>query len=180
MNTVTTGGTCFQVSINFQEIKGIPRPHFTGKEKAILQALKLRRGKVCTLQMFAAEMYPGKIGRNLPGQKIMDVMINRIRKKLCKFESPDSIDTVWGRGFRLGKPEPSVLSKYIPAELQSVDRWTPQRKEEVLLLIKKLKSPKAVFDFFTDLSQEELTEWRELYKESDRSSLRATRAWRNA
>lgn len=180
MNRITTGGICFQVGVNLQEIKGIPRPHFTKKQKSMLQALEARRGKVCTLQMLAAELYPGKVECNLPGQKIIDVMISKIRKKLREVESSVTIDTVWGRGFRLGQPEPSVLSKYIPAELQSVARWTPQRKEDVLLLVENLESQKAVFDFFTDLSREELSEWRELYKENGRSSLRSTRAWLSA
>lgn len=179
MNTLRIGGICLQASPYFQKITGIPHPHFTKKEKTIWHALKERHGKVCTVHMLAEELYPGKLGRHLPGQKVVDVMISKIRKKLRTFGLPDPIQTIWGRGYRLGEPEQPVLSEHISAELQSINRWTPKTKEYVLSLITDLKSQRAILAYFTDLSAEELYEWRRLYQNGGSRALRTTCAWLN-
>ena len=163
------------------DIKGkLKKPlKLTKTEARILRTIFERPGTVCTPRMIAAGIYPGKNAHNLPEQKIIDVYICGIRKKLRTSELPDPITNVWGRGYRFGEAKPAIVSDLIPPELRKPARWYTQRKEEVLSRITDLASQRAMFDFFTDLSEEELHEWWCLYQENGGMSLRSTRAWLN-
>ena len=182
MITASYGGTHFNISSDFDatlKIEGHTHilPHFSRTERKILRVLIENAGRVSTPRMFAAELYPGKPGSMLPDQKTLDVMVCHTRKKICKARLPDPITTVWGRGYRFGDAAPSVPSELIPPELQTTIRWVPQRKLEVMNLIKSVEDQRTVQNFFTDLSIAELGEWRGLYRKGGLRALTAIRAW---
>ena len=81
--------------------------HLTGKEYQMLELLSLRKGTTLTKEMFLNHLYGGM---DEPELKIIDVFICKLRKKLNTATDGDNyIETVWGRGYVLRDPEPSVM-----------------------------------------------------------------------
>ncbi|MEP5762869.1 MAG: response regulator transcription factor [Litoreibacter sp.] len=80
--------------------------HLTGKEYQMLELLSLRKGTTLTKEMFLNHLYGGM---DEPELKIIDVFICKLRKKLAKATGGDNhIETVWGRGYVLRDPQPSI------------------------------------------------------------------------
>ncbi len=77
--------------------------HLTGKEYGILELLALRKGSTLTKEQFLNHLYGGM---DEPEQKIIDVFVCKLRKKLQDASSGQNyIETVWGRGYVLRDPE---------------------------------------------------------------------------
>ncbi len=77
--------------------------HLTGKEYGILELLALRKGSTLTKEMFLNHLYGGM---DEPEQKIIDVFVCKLRKKLQEASGGiNYIETVWGRGYVLRDPE---------------------------------------------------------------------------
>lgn len=82
--------------------------HLTVKEYGILELLALRKGTTLAKEQFLSHLYNGI---DEPELKIIDVFICKLRKKLADMSDGENyIDTVWGRGYVLRDPEPSVSS----------------------------------------------------------------------
>jgi len=85
--------------------------HLTGKEYQMLELLALRKGTTLTKEMFIDNLYGGM---DEPAQKIIDVFMCKLRKKLANASGgKDYIETVWGRGYVLRQPtdeEPAKIS----------------------------------------------------------------------
>ena len=80
--------------------------HLTGKEYQMLELLSLRKGTTLTKEMFLNHLYGGM---DEPELKIIDVFICKLRKKLSQATGGENyIETVWGRGYVLRDPEPSL------------------------------------------------------------------------
>jgi len=76
--------------------------HLTGKEYAILELLTLRKGITVTKEMLLNHLYGGT---DEPEQKIIDVFVCKLRKKLAQATGGDHyIETWWGRGYMLRNP----------------------------------------------------------------------------
>ena len=67
----------------------------TWKEYQIMEILMLRAGKTCSKGMILNHLYGGF---DDPEEKIVDVFMCKLRKKLAAAGAPDAIETVWGRG----------------------------------------------------------------------------------
>lgn len=95
------------------------RVHVTGKEYAMLELLSLRKGTTLTKEMFLNHLYGGM---DEPEQKIIDVFICKLRRKLSNATGGDNyIETVWGRGYVLRDPvgeEPSVDAPTVQSQDQ--------------------------------------------------------------
>ncbi len=78
------------------EIDGQPL-HVTAKEYSILELLALRKGMTLSKETFLDHLYGGM---DEPEQKIIDVFICKLRKKIAAI-APDAhnIQTVWGHGY---------------------------------------------------------------------------------
>ena len=82
-------------------INGTP-VHLTGREYQMLQLLSLRKGMTMSKEMFLNHLYGGM---DEPEQKIIDVFICKLRKKLANASGGKNyIETVWGRGYVLRQP----------------------------------------------------------------------------
>lgn len=96
-----------RLSINLQtrtaEIDSIPL-RLTGKEYAILELLMLKRGYTLSKESFLTHLYDERSEE--PAQKIVDVFMCKLRRKLEKaLNSKESyIETIWGRGYMLVNP----------------------------------------------------------------------------
>jgi two-component system, cell cycle response regulator CtrA len=79
------------------------RVHLTGKEYQMLELLSLRQGTTLSKEMFLNNLYGGM---DEPEMKIIDVFICKLRKKLAAATGGKHvIETVWGRGYVVRKPE---------------------------------------------------------------------------
>ncbi|MGH1483253.1 MAG: response regulator transcription factor [Geminicoccales bacterium] len=73
--------------------------HVTAKEYGILELLALRRGMTLTKETFLDHLYGGM---DEPEQKIIDVFICKLRKKIAAVSGHHTaIRTIWGRGYTL-------------------------------------------------------------------------------
>ena len=77
--------------------------HLTQREYQVLELLWVHKGQTLTKQMILNHLYGGTYE---PGQKVIDVFICRIRKKLRATIGNDYIETAWGRGYMLPDPNP--------------------------------------------------------------------------
>ena len=77
----------------------------TTKEYRMLELLAMRQGTPITKDMFLSHLYGGM---DEPDQKIIDVFVCKLRKKLMQASGGrDYIETICGRGYVLRNPEPS-------------------------------------------------------------------------
>ena len=87
------------------------RVHLTLKEYQMLELLCLRKGVTLSKEMFLNYLYGGM---DEPEQKIIDVFMCKLRKKLANASGgKEYIETVWGRGYMLRPPideEPATIS----------------------------------------------------------------------
>jgi two-component system cell cycle response regulator CtrA len=75
------------------------RVHLTAKEYAILELLALRKGTLVTRDTLFKSLYDGSTE---PEQKIIDVFISKLRKKLREASRGEKfIDTIGRRGYAL-------------------------------------------------------------------------------
>jgi len=97
-SVIRTGRMVIDLAARSVEIDGKPL-HVTPKEYGILELLSLRRGKTLTKEMFLDHLYGGM---DEPEQKIVDVFICKLRKKIAALTGDDhAIQTVWGQGYVL-------------------------------------------------------------------------------
>lgn len=94
-----------QLNLDNQSIEARGHPlELTGKEYQILAFLILRKGATVTKGNFLNRLYTGL---DEPEEKIIDVFMCKIRKKLVEMlgeEGKNYIETIWGRGYVLRDP----------------------------------------------------------------------------
>jgi two-component system cell cycle response regulator CtrA len=99
---IKTGRLVVHLGTRTVEVDGKPL-HLTGKEYAILELLSLHKGTTLTKEMFLDHLYGGMYE---PELKIIDVFVCKLRKKLAAATNGEKyIETVWGRGYVLRKPQ---------------------------------------------------------------------------
>ena len=100
-SVIQTGDLVVNLDAKIVEVNGA-RVHLTGKEYQIIELLSLRRGVTQTKEMLLNHLYGGL---DEPQQKILDVFVCKLRKKLANASSDKNyIETVWGRGYVLRQP----------------------------------------------------------------------------
>jgi len=103
---IKTGPVMVNLDAKTVEVDGAS-VHLTGKEYQMLELLSLRKGTTLTKEMFLNHLYGGM---DEPELKIIDVFICKLRKKLAVVTDGENfIETVWGRGYVLRDPVPSVV-----------------------------------------------------------------------
>lgn len=99
---IRVGRLAVDVSTKTVEIDGKPLKATT-KEYGILELLALRRGMTLTKENFLDHLYGGM---DEPEQKIIDVFICKLRKKIAALSGDQqAIKTIWGRGYVLDDAE---------------------------------------------------------------------------
>ncbi|MXP62882.1 response regulator transcription factor [Roseomonas sp. M0104] len=78
----------------------------TCREFDVLEMLMLRRGTLLTKEHFMARSYGAEDG---PDQRILDVFVCKLRRKLAAAGSAEIVRTIWGRGYVLEEPTPAAL-----------------------------------------------------------------------
>ena len=101
---IRIGRLAVDLSAKTVEIDGHPLKA-TAKEYGILELLALRRGMTLTKENFLDHLYGGM---DEPEQKIIDVFICKLRKKIAAISGEqNAIRTIWGRGYVLEDGEGS-------------------------------------------------------------------------
>lgn len=91
------------------------RINLTKREYGIMELLATRKGSVLTKDMMINHLYGG-LGKDEPGQGIIDVFMCKLRKKLSEATEGDNyIETVWGRGYTLREPAPDATEELTDA-----------------------------------------------------------------
>lgn len=103
-STIEVGRLSINLQTRTAEIDGIPLK-LTGKEYAILELLMLKKGYTLSKESFLTHLYDERSEE--PAQKIVDVFMCKLRKKLDQAlgEKDSYIETIWGRGYMLVNPE---------------------------------------------------------------------------
>ena len=97
-----------EIDTKVKTFSGGARVHLTGKEYQMLELLSLRKGITMTKEMLLNHLYGGM---DEPEQKIIDVFICKVRKKLATAtHGKHHIETVWGRGYVLTDPQQSDIA----------------------------------------------------------------------
>ncbi len=100
-SVIQTGDLLLNLDAKTVEVNG-QQVYLTHKEYQMLELLSLRKGKTLMKETFLNHLYDGM---NEPAQKIIDVFICKLRKKLAIASGgKDYIETVWGRGYVLREP----------------------------------------------------------------------------
>jgi two-component system, cell cycle response regulator CtrA len=100
-SVIHTGDLVVNLDTKMVEIKTEP-VCLTAKEYKMLELLALRKGTPITKEMFLNHLYGGM---DEPTQKIVDVFVCKLRKKLARASNgKDYIDTIRGHGYVLREP----------------------------------------------------------------------------
>src|SRR6266536_5324671 len=100
-SVIRTGDLAVNLDTKTVEVSS-QRVYLSVKEYQMLELLSLRKGMTLTKEMFLNNLYGGM---DEPEQKIIDVFICKLRKKLANASNgKDYIETVWGRGYALREP----------------------------------------------------------------------------
>jgi two-component system, cell cycle response regulator CtrA len=101
LSVIQTGDLVVKLNNKTVEVNGA-HVHMTSKEYQILELFSLRKGMTLTKEMLLNHLYGGM---DEPQQKIIDVFICKLRKKLANASNgKDYFETLWGRGYRLRDP----------------------------------------------------------------------------
>jgi len=110
-SVIRIGRLAVDVSAKTVQIDGKPLKA-TAKEYGILELLALRRGMTLTKENFLDHLYGGM---DEPEQKIIDVFICKLRKKIAAVSGEqNAIRTIWGRGYTLDDGEAGLAEDAVP------------------------------------------------------------------
>jgi two-component system cell cycle response regulator CtrA len=106
-SVITIGDISVNLGTKLVDVNG-QRVHLTDKEYQMLELLALRKGATLSKEMFLNHLYGGM---DEPEQKIIDVFICKLRKKLvAATNGQHHIETVWGRGYMLREPHATLAA----------------------------------------------------------------------
>lgn len=94
----------------------------TGKQETLLRALRAVGPHVLHHERAMLALYD--MWKDAPDQKILDVMICHIRRKLMEAQAQIRIETVWGRGWRMTPESCAMFDAAIAADRA---RWPATR-----------------------------------------------------
>ena len=102
----------------------LPRAwRLTGKEETLLRALRAVGPNVLHHERAMLALYG--MWEDMPEQKIIDVFICKLRRKLMEAQAQIRIKTVWGRGWRM---TPESCAMFDAAVAADQARWDRQRR----------------------------------------------------
>jgi two-component system cell cycle response regulator CtrA len=109
LSVVQSGDLTVNLDHRTVEIDGT-RVNLTTTEYRILEHLSLRKGTPLTKEMILHKLYGGI---DEPANKIIDVFICKLRKKLANASAGKTyIETVWGRGYALRQTSEDALQVF--------------------------------------------------------------------
>jgi two-component system, cell cycle response regulator CtrA len=109
LSVVQSGDLTVNLDHGTVEVDGT-RVNLTTTEYRILEHLSLRKGTPLTKEMILHKLYGGI---DEPANKIIDVFICKLRKKLANASAGKTyIETVWGRGYALRQTSEDALQVF--------------------------------------------------------------------
>ena len=93
----------------------------TRTEQALLVRLLRSEGGLVTRAQLHDALYASRGDSDCPADKILDVLICKLRRKATQIGAPALIATVWGRGWRMAGVAPRVTLGLSRAEWMSLE-----------------------------------------------------------
>lgn len=93
--TITLNDDIRSVTVNKQPV------HLTPSEYEILAMLLERKGRCVTREMIFKQLYGDRADADESAQKIVDVFVCKVRKKLTAIDQTIKIRPLYGRGYVL-------------------------------------------------------------------------------
>jgi two-component system cell cycle response regulator CtrA len=103
---VTCGNVTLDQSQQSVSVDGRP-VRVTRREFDVLETLMLRRGMLLTKEHFMSRLYGAEEG---PDQRILDVFVCKLRRKLAAAGAAEIVRTVWGRGYVVEEPGAAAVA----------------------------------------------------------------------
>jgi two-component system cell cycle response regulator CtrA len=103
---VTCGNVVLDQARQSVSVDGRP-VRVTRREFDVLETLMLRRGMLLTKDHFMSRLYGAEEG---PDQRILDVFVCKLRRKLAAAGAAEIVRTVWGRGYVVEEPSPAEIA----------------------------------------------------------------------
>lgn len=104
---VTCGNVTLDQARQTVTVDGRP-VRVTRREFDVLETLMLRRGMLLTKEHFMSRLYGTEEG---PDQRILDVFVCKLRRKLAAAGAAEIVRTVWGRGYVVEEPGPAAVAE---------------------------------------------------------------------
>lgn len=116
------GGARLKVNLTRRTIQVNDEPvRLTGKELSMMLMFASAPGRVMSKEMILGHMYTEGLDDE-PDMKIIDVFVCKLRKKLTDVHADANfIETVWGRGYRLGINKHDDDSAGVSANLSEIN-----------------------------------------------------------
>jgi two-component system cell cycle response regulator CtrA len=92
--------------------------HLTRTQRTLLQAFMLHPGKLMSKDRIAVLMYGDDAYEK--SEKLVDVYICKLRRKLAQAGAPAIISTVWGEGYRFVCEPDCITRSFTPATWQRI------------------------------------------------------------
>ena len=103
---VTCGNVTLDQARQAVTVDGRP-VRITRREFDVLEMLMLRRGLLLTKEQFMSRLYGAEDG---PDQRILDVFVCKLRRKLAAAGAAEIVRTVWGRGYVAEEPGQAAVA----------------------------------------------------------------------
>jgi two-component system cell cycle response regulator CtrA len=103
---LTCGNVVLDQARHTVSVDGRP-VRITSREFDVLEMLMLRRGVLLTKDQFMSRAYGHE---DEPDQRILDVFICKLRRKLAAAGAPEIVRTIWGRGYVLENPSQAAIA----------------------------------------------------------------------
>jgi two-component system cell cycle response regulator CtrA len=103
---VTCGNVVLDQARQAVSVDGRP-VRITRREFDVLETLMLRRGVLLTKEHFMSRLYGAEDG---PDQRILDVFVCKLRRKLAAAGAAEIVRTVWGRGYVVEEPTAAAIA----------------------------------------------------------------------
>lgn len=185
-----------ETSNSFLKVNGTGVALTQAEMKVLKHLLGRTRGRfaVSTKLMLMKHLYGADYKREvIPGSKIIDVLICKLRKKIAEVAGEDFVPHVWGRGWMLHEVGEEGLAPPVrptragvvrddrgrllsAADLPRMDcRWTLDKKRIVLTLIRQnILTMEEAWRTYR-LSESEYLEWHTQFQVHGASGLRVSR-----
>ena len=106
LSLLTCGNVTLDRSRRLVTCDGRPVP-ITTREFDVLETLLLRRNALQSKERFMSRLYGDEEG---PDQRIIDVFVCKLRRKLAAAGAAEIVRTVWGFGYVAEDPSPAAIS----------------------------------------------------------------------
>ncbi len=95
--------------------------NLTRTEQLLLTRMMRSEGQVVSRAQLYHTLYGGRIDSDCPGDKIIDVLVCKLRGKMAEIGATGVIETAWGQGWRVAAAAPRLALALTRPEWTSLE-----------------------------------------------------------